>query len=96
MQHGVIRHFAKATACSDVWAVFFFHLEKLGLRETERSKQKWEPLSRLALCRPFESPIFVCSTHTGRLSCGARAEWTGADLAALHLDVSTDGEGSEM
>lgn len=98
VQRGVIRHFAKATACSDVWAVFFFffHLEKLGLRETEKSKQKWEPLSCLALCWPFESHIFVCSTHTGRLSCGARADWTGADLAALHLDVSTDGEGSEM
>lgn len=29
---GVIRHFARATACSDVWAgffVFFFHLEKV-------------------------------------------------------------------
>lgn len=60
----------------------------------KRSKQKWKPLNHPALYWPFESPIFVCSTHTGRLSCGARAGWTRADLAALHLDVMT-GRGAE-
>ena len=59
---GVISHFVNATACSDVWAGLFLSIRKSVIEGDW--EEEWEPLSWPALCRPFESPIFVCSTHT--------------------------------
>lgn len=63
----------------------------------------WEEQAEMGAFEPpsivlalWESYLCLQHTHTGRLSCGARADWTRADLAALHLDDSADGEGSGM
>lgn len=58
-------------SCLVFWCVdcFFFMIEEE------------EPLSFPAFCRPCETPIFVCSSHTGRLSHRARASWTRIDWA---------------
>lgn len=76
---------------------FFFSIRKSVIEgdwEEQAEMGAFEPPSIVPAL--WESYLCLQHTHTGRLSCGAGAGWIRADLAALHLDVSADGEGSRM
>lgn len=78
------------------WVIFFSIRKSVieGDWEEQAEMGAFEPPSIvLAL---WESYLCLQHTHTGRLNSGARACWTRADLAALHLCVSADGEGNGM
>lgn len=76
VQQGVISHFVNATTCSYVEADFF-SIRKLCDRETERSKQKREPLSCPAL-----GPLRVLSLSA------AHTHWEDELWSKSRLDQS--------